>query len=90
MGTFIIGQRTKERRSKKDGWDEVDVFIFGHKPTMYSTLEDAAGECEKIVKKNILSTWCVFELVSETKTEDYPVKTFLVSDREVSASSAEP
>ncbi len=92
MGTFIIARRSQEHQAQKNGSHEVvDVYNFGNKPKVYSTLEDAAEACDKLVKNNVLSTWCTFELVAETKLDtEAPVKTFLVSDREVSASSAEP
>lgn len=91
MGTFVTAQKTKEIRRQNGKDEEVDVLIFGNKPYIFSTIEEAAESCEKIVRKNILSTWCVFELVAETKTEDYPIKTYLVErDKQDFAGSAEP
>jgi hypothetical protein len=94
MGTFVIAQRTQEYGSKKNGKGQAaelsDVLIFEHKPFQYATIEEAAEECEKRVKRSILQVWCVFELVAESKTEDMPVKTFLVSRDKDFAGSVEP
>lgn len=90
MGTFVIAQKTQEvlRKNGKDAM--TDVFVFAHKPHKYSSVEDAAEECEKKTKKNIFEVWCVFELKTETRISEYPIKTFIVEDDSNIAGSAEP